>query len=105
VTTVGGVVSAPYAVYSPSLVEIAIVLGGMALIAFVYTLAERYLDLSESEAHMTIWPVAWALARFTAVDLAARRLVARVPRIRRRTTVPPNDDETADSAQVTDSTD
>lgn len=55
VTTVSGVVSAPYAAYSPSPVEIGILVAGFALVAFVYTLAERYLDLSESEAHQQIW--------------------------------------------------
>ncbi len=47
-----GVVSAPYASYSPSIVEILIILGSFAFIAFAYTLAERYLDLGESDAHV-----------------------------------------------------
>ena len=55
VTTVSGVVSSPYASYDPSPVEIAIVLAAAAFVAFAYTLAERYLDLSESpEVHQMI---------------------------------------------------
>jgi Ni/Fe-hydrogenase subunit HybB-like protein len=95
VTTVGGVVSTPYATYAPSLVEIAIVVGAMALIAFVYTLAERYLDLSESEAHTTIAVVAWAIAGFGAAGRGARQAVGRLPRItvRRRPKVAHGTDE------------
>ena len=51
-TAVGGVVSETYVAYVPSLVEISIVVGAFAFIAFVYTLAERYLDLRESEVHL-----------------------------------------------------
>jgi len=51
-TAVGGVVSDPYVAYTPSLVEISIVLAAFAFVAFVYTLAERYLDLREAEVHM-----------------------------------------------------
>jgi Ni/Fe-hydrogenase subunit HybB-like protein len=51
VTASAGVVSSPYASYGPSPVEIAIVLGAGAFVALGYTLAERYLDLSESELH------------------------------------------------------
>jgi molybdopterin-containing oxidoreductase family membrane subunit len=50
-TAVGGVVSDPYVAYTPSLVEISIVLAAFAFVAFMYTLAERYLDLRESEVH------------------------------------------------------
>ncbi len=50
-TAVSGVVSAPYASYMPSPVEIAILVGATAFIAFAYTLAERYLDLAESDVH------------------------------------------------------
>jgi molybdopterin-containing oxidoreductase family membrane subunit len=46
-----GVASAPYAAYSPSLVEIAIVVGAVGLVGLIYTLAERFLDLSEREGH------------------------------------------------------
>ena len=51
-TTIAGTVSYPYAAYSPSVVEIAIIVGAVALVAFVYTLAERYLDLSEADVHV-----------------------------------------------------
>ena len=50
-TAVGGVVSQTYVDYMPSLVEISIVAAAFAFVAFVYTLAERYLDLSEGDAH------------------------------------------------------
>lgn len=50
-TTVSGVVSEPYAVYFPSPVEIAVMVGAVALVAMAYTLAERYLDLGEKEMH------------------------------------------------------
>ena len=50
-STVGGVVSAPYVTYAPSVVEIAIVVAAFAFVAFVYTLAERYLDLREHTIH------------------------------------------------------
>jgi molybdopterin-containing oxidoreductase family membrane subunit len=71
-TTVGGVVSDPYVTYTPSLVEISIVLGAFAFIAFVYTLAERYLDLREADVHVAfhvpgfVWRArGWVTARRT----------------------------------------
>lgn len=51
ITTSAGTVSSPYAGYSPSPVELAIVLGAAAFVAFVYTLAEHYLDLGETDVH------------------------------------------------------
>jgi Ni/Fe-hydrogenase subunit HybB-like protein len=51
-TATSGVVSAPYATYTPSLVEISILVGAVGFVALVYTVAERYLDLRESEVHM-----------------------------------------------------
>jgi molybdopterin-containing oxidoreductase family membrane subunit len=51
-TATSGVVSAPYATYTPSPVEISILVGAAAFVALLYTLAERYLDLSESEVHV-----------------------------------------------------
>lgn len=51
-TATSGVVSGPYAAYSPSLVEISILVGAVALVALLYTLAERYLDLRESDVHV-----------------------------------------------------
>ena len=51
-TAVSGVVSSPWAVYTPSLVEISIVIGAFAFFALVYTLAERYLPMGEHEGHL-----------------------------------------------------
>ncbi len=106
VTTVSGVVSAPFAAYSPSLVEIAIVVGGIALVAFMYTLAERYLDLSESEAHTMIWLPRWAVAGFATAAGATRRAAGALPRFhwpRRRAAVTTNDQtETDDPPEAAD---
>jgi molybdopterin-containing oxidoreductase family membrane subunit len=52
-TSAAGVVTAPYSTYLPSPVEIAIVVGAGAFVALGYTLSERYLDLNESDAHVT----------------------------------------------------
>jgi hypothetical protein len=50
-------VSYPYATYTPSPVEIAIIAGAVAFLAFGYTLAERYLDLEEADVHAFFpWP-------------------------------------------------
>ncbi len=51
-TAASGIVSGPYAQYSPSPVEISIVLGAFAFVALVYTLAERYLDMSDPGGHV-----------------------------------------------------
>jgi molybdopterin-containing oxidoreductase family membrane subunit len=53
-TTVSGVVSTPYAAYTPSPVEVGILVGAAAFVALVYTLAERYLDLREADAHPSL---------------------------------------------------
>jgi Ni/Fe-hydrogenase subunit HybB-like protein len=58
-STATGTVSYPYASYTPSVVEIAIIVGAVALVAFVYTLAERYLDLSEADVHFG-WRMPWS---------------------------------------------
>ena len=56
-TTAAGTVSYPYASYSPSLVELAIFAGALAFLALAYTLAERYLDMGETDVHVGInWP-------------------------------------------------
>jgi Ni/Fe-hydrogenase subunit HybB-like protein len=57
-TTVAvGNVSYPYASYSPSPVEIAIIAGAFAFVAFTYTLAERYLNMGETDVHAGFsWP-------------------------------------------------
>ncbi len=55
--TLAGAVSYPYAEYTPSPVEIGIILGALAFIAMAYTLAERYLDMGETDVHVGIaWP-------------------------------------------------
>jgi Ni/Fe-hydrogenase subunit HybB-like protein len=51
ITTQAGTVSSPYAAYVPSIVEITIIVGAGAFVAFAYTLAERYLDLREADVH------------------------------------------------------
>ena len=56
-TTASGAVSYPYAAYTPSPVEIGIIVGAVAFLAFCYTLAERYLDLEEADVHVFFpWP-------------------------------------------------
>ncbi|NJD28089.1 MAG: hypothetical protein FIA92_07310 [Chloroflexi bacterium] len=45
-TAASGIVAAPYAAYTPSVAEIGIVIGAIAVVGLVYTLAERFLDLS-----------------------------------------------------------
>ena len=57
-TTAAGTVSYPYAEYSPSPVEIAIMLGAIAFVALIYTLAERYLDMGEGDVHVA-WTFPW----------------------------------------------
>lgn len=46
-----GIVSQPFATYTPSLGEIAIVAGAFGLVGFLYTLAERFLDLRQHDDH------------------------------------------------------
>jgi molybdopterin-containing oxidoreductase family membrane subunit len=74
-TVVGGVASGTFVAYTPSPVEISIVVAAFAFVAFVYTLAERYLDLRESDVH-----VAFHLPTF--ITTARQRLAAR--RVARR---------------------
>ena len=57
-TAVAGVVSAPYASYVPSAVEIGILVGAVAFVAMAFTLAERYLDLGETDVHAVLSPAA-----------------------------------------------
>ena len=52
-TAVAGVQSAPFATYTPSPVELAIVVGALAAIALAYTLAERCLPMGEHSGHAT----------------------------------------------------
>jgi Ni/Fe-hydrogenase subunit HybB-like protein len=51
VTAASGTVSYGFAVYIPSAVEILVVVGAAAFVAAGYTLAERYHDLGEDDAH------------------------------------------------------
>ena len=53
-TAVSGVVTTGFVPYTPSPVEVIILLGAAAFVAFVYTLAERYLDLRESDFHVAL---------------------------------------------------
>jgi Ni/Fe-hydrogenase subunit HybB-like protein len=81
VTATSGVVSTPYASYTPSFVEVSILVGAAALIALVYTLAERYLDLRESDVHIGFalprQLVAWRRGRFA--RMAGEPVVEPVP--------------------------
>jgi Ni/Fe-hydrogenase subunit HybB-like protein len=72
VTASVGNVAQPYAWYAPSLVEIAIVLGAASVLAFVYTLAERYLDLDEADTHH-----GYGLERLDPLKARLRALLAR----------------------------
>ena len=57
ITTASGAVAYPYAPYTPTVVELAIFLGAGAFMAFLYTLAERYLDMGEGDQHIFFpWP-------------------------------------------------
>jgi molybdopterin-containing oxidoreductase family membrane subunit len=51
-TAVAGVLPAPFAAYAPSLVEISVVVGALAFIALVYTLAELHLPMGEHQGHL-----------------------------------------------------
>jgi Ni/Fe-hydrogenase subunit HybB-like protein len=51
-SSVNGVVSAPYASYLPSLVEVGVMIGAVSLVAIVYTLLERYVDLGIYDPHV-----------------------------------------------------
>jgi Ni/Fe-hydrogenase subunit HybB-like protein len=57
VTADAGTVVYPYATYTPTMVEIAILVGAGAFMAFFYTLAERYLNMGEGDTHLFFsWP-------------------------------------------------
>ncbi len=51
-STAAGVVSFPFAEYTPTLVELAILVGGGAFVALAYTLSERFLDMSPHLGHV-----------------------------------------------------
>lgn len=57
-TTMAGTVSYPYAEYTPSLVEIGILVGAASFMAMVYSLCERYLNMGEGDVHV-FWPWPW----------------------------------------------
>jgi Ni/Fe-hydrogenase subunit HybB-like protein len=57
ITAGAGTVSHPYATYTPTPVELAIIAGAGAFMALGYTLAERYLDMGEGDEHVFFaWP-------------------------------------------------
>jgi len=51
-TAVAGVLPAPFATYVPSLVEISVVVGALAFLALVYTIAELHLPMGEHQGHL-----------------------------------------------------
>jgi Ni/Fe-hydrogenase subunit HybB-like protein len=51
-STASGVVSFPFAEYTPTLVELGIIVGAGAFVALAYTLAERFLDMSPHLGHI-----------------------------------------------------
>ena len=51
-TAGAGTLSYPWAAYTPSIVELSILVGAGAFMALGYTLAERYLDMGESDTHI-----------------------------------------------------
>jgi Ni/Fe-hydrogenase subunit HybB-like protein len=67
-TTASGLVSAPYATYAPSVVEIAVVAGAAGIVLLLYSLAERYLDLEEHDHGHPAPVLAAATATAVAVD-------------------------------------
>jgi molybdopterin-containing oxidoreductase family membrane subunit len=71
-TSAAGNVAAPFTTYSPSPVEIAIILGALAFVALAYTLVERYVDLAESDAHAAVTLPVPSLDRIRAL-LSPRR--------------------------------
>ncbi len=57
-TTMAGTIGYPYAEYTPSLVEIGIMLGAGAFMAMAFSLCERYLDMGGGDVHV-FWPWPW----------------------------------------------
>jgi molybdopterin-containing oxidoreductase family membrane subunit len=93
-TSAAGNVTAPWTTYLPSPVEVVIVIGAGAFVALGYTLAERYLDLGDSDEHIGA-PLAGIVRWLSAVRLPALRL-PHLPRLTvrlpRSAEVPPTDD-------------
>jgi molybdopterin-containing oxidoreductase family membrane subunit len=75
-TSAAGNVAAPFTTYSPSPVEIAIIVGALAFVALAYTLVERYVDLAESDAHAAVTLPVPSLDRIRALLSPRRRAVA-----------------------------
>ena len=57
-TTMAGAIGYPFAEYTPSLVELGILLGAMGFMAMAYSLCERYLPMGEGDVH-AFWPWPW----------------------------------------------
>ncbi len=57
-TTMAGAVAYPDVHYTPSLVEIGILIGAASFMAMAYSLAERYLPMGEGDVHV-FWPWPW----------------------------------------------
>ncbi len=57
-TTMAGTVAYPYVAYTPSLVEIGILVGAASFMAMAYSLCERYLPMGEGDVHL-FWPWPW----------------------------------------------
>jgi Ni/Fe-hydrogenase subunit HybB-like protein len=57
-TTMAGTVGYPYAQYTPSLVEIGILIGAASFMAMAFSLCERYLPMGEGDVH-AFWPWPW----------------------------------------------
>lgn len=73
-SSVGGVVSEPYARYIPSPVEVGVIVGAVALVAFVYTFIERYVDLGFYDPHvgLSLAPIRrWRASRVARAAQAA----------------------------------
>jgi Ni/Fe-hydrogenase subunit HybB-like protein len=57
-TTMAGTIGYPFAAYTPSPVEIGIIIGGVAFMAMAFSLCERYLDMGDGDVHV-FWAWPW----------------------------------------------
>jgi Ni/Fe-hydrogenase subunit HybB-like protein len=91
-TSVAGVVVSPYTTYAPTLVEIGILLGSVAFVALGLTLAERYLDMGETDFHPLVrLPSLAALGRLPSrprLPSLPNRPSLRLPHLPRRRPAP-----------------
>jgi len=86
-TTAAGTISYPYASYTPTLVEVSLFVGALAFLALAYTLAERYLDMGETDVHVGInWP--WLRRHDDALDQDTQAATAAAPDIAAIPTAP-----------------